>query len=96
MTQAIDASTVRRIGKLSRLELTDDEVATLQPQMAEVLDFFDKLQQLDTDTVEPMAHAVELTNVLAADMPRASLPTDAALANAPDREGNYYKVSKVL
>ena len=96
MTQTIDASTVRRIGKLSRLELTDDEIATLQPQMAEVLDFFDKLQQLDTDTVEPMAHAVELANVLAEDTPRESLPVNAALANAPDREGNYYKVNKVL
>ena len=96
MTQTIDANTVRRIGKLSRLELTDDEVATLQPQMAEVLDFFDKLQQLDTDTVEPMAHAVELTNVLAEDTHRDSLSPDAALANAPDRDGNYYKVNKVL
>ncbi|MBT3278044.1 MAG: Asp-tRNA(Asn)/Glu-tRNA(Gln) amidotransferase subunit GatC [Phycisphaerales bacterium] len=92
----MDADTVRRIGQLSRLELSDADIATLQPQMAEVLDFFDKLQQLDTDAVEPMAHAVELTNVLAADTPRESLPTDAALTNAPQREGDYYKVSKVL
>jgi aspartyl-tRNA(Asn)/glutamyl-tRNA(Gln) amidotransferase subunit C len=96
MTQTIDANTVRRIGTLSRLELSDDDIATLQPQMAEVLDFFDKLQQLDTDAVEPMAHAVELTNVLAEDIPRESLPVDAALANAPDRDRNYYKVNKVL
>ena len=54
----IDADLVRHIGKLSRIELSDDDVHALGRQLASILAYFDKLQELDTEGVEPMPHAV--------------------------------------
>ena len=96
MGKTIDVDLVRHIGKLSRIELTDAEVRTFSRQLADILEYFDKLQQLDTDRVEPMVHPVELHNVLADDAPGESLPPEAALANAPQRDGDFFKVPKVI
>jgi aspartyl-tRNA(Asn)/glutamyl-tRNA(Gln) amidotransferase subunit C len=96
VTRKIDQTLVRHIGKLSRIELTDEQVAQFGPQLAEILTYFDKLQQLETDDVEPMVHAIERTNVLADDTPHAPLPTEAALANAPLRRGELFGVPKVI
>lgn len=96
MSKTIDADLVRHIGKLSRIELTDTEVETFGQQIGAVLEYFDKLQQLDTEGVEPMAHAVELTNVLAEDILKPSLTPDETLANTPARDENFFKVPKVL
>lgn len=96
MSKKITPDVVRHIGKLSRIELTDDEVATFTSQFGDIIEYIDKLQELDTENVEPMAHAVELTNVLAEDVPHESLTTDQALANAPAREGDFFKVPRIL
>jgi aspartyl-tRNA(Asn)/glutamyl-tRNA(Gln) amidotransferase subunit C len=97
MTQHIDENLVRYIARLSRIELTDEEVSTFTAQLGEILTSVDKLQQLDDlDETAPMAHAVEQTNVLAEDTPAESLDVDAALANAPQRIENFYKVPRVL
>lgn len=96
MSKEIDSDRVRHIGKLSRIELTDQEIETFSRQLGAILEYFDKLQELDTADVEPMAHAVEISNVLADDVVRPSLPTDLALANAPQRDGDFFKVPKVV
>lgn len=96
MPETIDPDQVRHIGKLSRIELTEQQVQTFGRQLADIIRYFDKLQELDTEGVEPMAHAVELTNVLADDRAGESLETDAALANAPDRDGDLFQVPKVI
>lgn len=96
MSKEIDAALVRHIGVLSRIELSDDEVRDFGDQLAHILAYVDKLQELDTEAVEPMAHAVEIHNVLAADEVRPSLSPDAALANAPARHGDFFKVPKVI
>jgi aspartyl-tRNA(Asn)/glutamyl-tRNA(Gln) amidotransferase subunit C len=96
MSQPVDVDLVRHIGRLSRIELTDDQVATLSRQLGAILEYFDKLQQLDTSGVEPMAHAIELHNVLADDVVGESLPPDVALANAAARDGDFFKVPKVI
>jgi aspartyl-tRNA(Asn)/glutamyl-tRNA(Gln) amidotransferase subunit C len=96
MTTPITPDLVRHIGKLSRIALTEDEVQRFGAQLGDVLEHFSKLQQLDTEQVEPMAHAVELQNVLAEDVRRDGLATEDALANAPDRVQDFYKVPKVL
>ena len=72
MDKQIDPQLVRHIGKLSRIELSEEQVQKLSRQIASTLEYFDKLQELDTSAVEPMAHAVDVSNVLAADVPRAS------------------------
>ena len=96
MAEKIDIELTRHIGRLSRIELTDEQVRKFSEQLASILGYFDKLQELDTEDVEPMAHAVEIQNVLAADSPVPSLSPDDALANAPAREGNFFKVPKVI
>ncbi len=96
MSKTIDAEQVRRIGKLSRIELTDEQVGLFGTQLEAILEYFDKLQQLDTENVEPMVHAVELTNVFGEDTPGESLSPEAALANAPQRDGDFFMVPKVI
>ena len=96
MDKQIDPQLVRHIGKLSRIELSEDQVHKLSRQIASTLEYFDKLQELDTSAVEPMAHAVDVSNVLADDVPRASLTPEEALANAPQRDGDFFKVPKVI
>lgn len=96
MPERIDTEKVRHVALLSRIELTDDEIEAFSRQLADILAHFDKLQELDTEGVEPMAHAVELQNVLAEDTPGQSLRPEQALANAPQRDGDFFKVPKVL
>ena len=96
MGKTIDADMVRHIGKLARIELTDQQVAAFGPQLASILEYFDKLNELDTANVEPMVHAVEKHNVFADDTPHQSLAPDEALANAPQRDGDFFKTPKVI
>jgi len=96
MSQTITPEVVRHIARLSRIELTKEQVAQFTPQLDDVLAHFNTLQQIDTENVEPMAHAVDLHNVLAGDEVGDSLSTEAALKNAPQREGDFFAVPKVL
>lgn len=96
MAKTVDTNLVRHIGKLSRIELTDEQAGTFRGQIESILGYFDKLAELDTANVEPMAHAVEVHNVLAEDIPMASLTPDEALANAPQRDGDFFRVPKVI
>jgi len=96
MSKEVDLQLVRHIGKLSRIELSDEEVRVFSRQLGSILEYFDKLQELDTAGVEPMAHAVEIDNVLAEDEPVRSLAPEQALANAPQRDGDFFKVPKVI
>ena len=96
MSTQIDLDLVRHIGTLSRIELSDREVKLFAEQLTHILHYVDKLQELDTDDVEPMAHAIEIHNVLADDTRGESLTPDEALANAPQRDGDFFKVPKVI
>lgn len=96
MSTEIDLDLVRHIGRLSRIELSEDEVRTFKDQLAAILTYVAKLGELDTDGVEPMAHALELGNVFGDDELGESLAPDVALANAPQRDGDFFKVPKVI
>ncbi|MFP4355791.1 MAG: Asp-tRNA(Asn)/Glu-tRNA(Gln) amidotransferase subunit GatC [Phycisphaerae bacterium] len=96
MSHQIDAEQIRHIGLLSRIELTDEQVESFGRQLTHILSAFDKIQQIDTDDVEPLVHPVELHNVLAEDKLGPSLTVEQALANAPQRDGDYFKVPKVI
>ena len=96
MSNAINIEQVRKIGVLSRIELSDDQAGELSGQLGAIVEYFGKLNELDTDGVEPMAHAVGTHNVLAKDTPADSLSPDDALANAPARDGDFFKVPKVI
>ena len=96
MSKSIDLDLVRHIGMLSRIELTEEQIREHSVQLAAILEYFDKLKQLDTDDVKPMAHALEIRNVLAPDEPAQSLSPGDALANAPATDGDFFKVPKVI
>ena len=87
---------VRWVAHLARLELTEAELATMTRQLTSIVDYVNQLQAVNTEGVEPLAHALPVQNVFRADEPRPSLSVGDALANAPDRHGDFYGVPAVL
>lgn len=93
---AITRADVENVSMLARLQLSDGEIDRLAGELASIVGYVDQLAQVDTEGVEPMAHAVELHNVFADDKVEPSLPRDAALANAPHHNERGYLVPPVL
>jgi aspartyl-tRNA(Asn)/glutamyl-tRNA(Gln) amidotransferase subunit C len=87
---------VRKVSLLARLLLSEDELDKMTEQLGQIVGYVDQLSELDTDDVQPMAHAVELVNVFAEDEVRPSLPREDALANAPKRDDECFRVPAVL
>ena len=83
---------VNHVAELARLGLSEEEKARLTTELSKILDYIDQLDQLDTSNVEPTAQVGGLTDVFRGDEDRPSLPAEAALQNAPSREGPYFKV----
>jgi len=93
---ALTKKDVEWVAHLSRLELPDATLEKMAEQLGEVLDYFDKLNELDTGDVSAMSHPGALKNVFREDEPRDSLPRDAALGNAPDRADGCFRVPRVI
>jgi aspartyl-tRNA(Asn)/glutamyl-tRNA(Gln) amidotransferase subunit C len=93
---ALTPEQVDWVAHLARLELTAGERQTMARQLTSILDYIQQLQQVDTDGVEPLAHPLPVSNVFREDALQPSLPVAAALANAPDRHGDFYGVPAVL
>ncbi|BAS28640.1 glutamyl-tRNA amidotransferase subunit C [Limnochorda pilosa] len=91
---------VEHVAMLARLGLSEAEKERFQREMNQILDAFGALQQVETapggHPVEPTAHVVPLQNVLRSDEVRPSLPREEVLANAPDTEGEFFKVPRIL
>ena len=87
---------VEKVSLLARLRLTSDELDRMTVQMGQIVAYVESLTELDTESVEPMAHALDVANVFAADELRASLSRDEALANAPHHDREFYLVPAVL
>lgn len=92
----MDRATVEYVARLSRIDLTEDEKRLFSQQLSGILDYIEQLNQLDTSAVAPLAQAVEVPNVLRDDVVRESLKPAEALANAPEKSGDFYKVPAVL
>ena len=93
---AITRQDVEKVALLSRLQLSEAELATMSEQLAQIVAYVDHLSQVNTDGVEPMAHAVERLNVFRADRVTESLPREEALAGAPHHDARGYLVPAVL
>jgi aspartyl-tRNA(Asn)/glutamyl-tRNA(Gln) amidotransferase subunit C len=89
---AIARDDVLHVARLARLALREDEIERLQEQLNAILEAVGKVSELDLADVPPTSHPLELTNVFAPDEPRPSLPLEEALANAPEREGDFFRV----
>lgn len=93
---AISREQVEKVSLLGRLLLSDEELDKMTDQLGQILDYMDLLAELDTEQVEPMAHALEVSDVFRDDEVRPGLPRDQALANAPSRDDECYLVPAVL
>ena len=89
---AIDREQLLHVARLARLELHDEELERLGAQLNDILEAVSKVAELDLSDVPPTSHPLDVVNVWGADEPRPSLPVDDALANAPQRDGTYFKV----
>jgi aspartyl-tRNA(Asn)/glutamyl-tRNA(Gln) amidotransferase subunit C len=87
---------VAKVSLLGRLRLRDDELDRMTDQLTQIVAYMELLSEVNTDGVEPMAHAVERSNVFAGDLVVPSLDRDAALSNAPKRDEQCYRVPAVL
>lgn len=92
----LDREKVRAVARLARLRLTDEEEALFSLQLTRILDFIDELRELDTSAVQPFVHATEASNVFGADLPGETLGSERALAGAPDRDGDKFRVPRVI
>jgi aspartyl-tRNA(Asn)/glutamyl-tRNA(Gln) amidotransferase subunit C len=95
-SQALSADAVRKVARLSRLALTDQQVEAYRGQLSAVLVYMERLKGLDLSGVEPMSHPIDATNRLDEDVPGPTLPTSALMAMAPDALPPFIKVPKVL
>jgi aspartyl-tRNA(Asn)/glutamyl-tRNA(Gln) amidotransferase subunit C len=92
----ISEEEVREIATLARLRLSDEEVARMTQDLDAILGYVAALREVDTASVEPMTHAVPFDCPLRADEVSPSLPLEAALANAPRREGSFFQVPRIM
>jgi aspartyl-tRNA(Asn)/glutamyl-tRNA(Gln) amidotransferase subunit C len=83
---------VLHVARLARLELTDDEVERYSGELSKVLDYIEKIEELDLADVEPTSHVVDVENALRADEPRPSWPRDDVLEAAPDASDGGFRV----
>ena len=96
MDKKIDAGQVRKVARLSRLELTEAEVAEFAGQLSAILGYVEKMNELDTEGVEPLAHCLPMSNCFRDDCVKDSLGTEKTLENAPQRQDEFFKVPKIL
>ena len=87
---------VRYTAQLARLHLSEEEIATFQAQLSQVLEYVEKLKAVDVSSVEPTAHANAVHNVFRADESRPWFTPEEALANAPRQANGLFVVPKVV
>ncbi len=89
---AITREDVLHVAKLASLELTEEEILRLEAQLNDILAAVGKVSELDLSDVPPTSHPLAVVNVLRPDEPRPSLPLEDVFANAPERDGDYFRV----
>jgi aspartyl-tRNA(Asn)/glutamyl-tRNA(Gln) amidotransferase subunit C len=92
----IEMREVDQVARLARLELSPEEKERMREQLDRILGYIDKLRRLDTEGVPPTSHFVPMVNVMREDEPRPCLPSEEMLANAPDRQGDFFRVPRII
>ena len=92
----ISSDEIRHLAALCRIAMSDDEVGAMREQMSNILDNIDILNRVDTRGETPTGHSVDLVSVMREDEARGSIPLEDALANAPNREGDFIRVRAAL
>jgi len=87
---------VEHVARLARLALTSEEKERMRSQLDAILAYIDKLHELDTSGVEPTSHAIPMANVMREDEVRPCFPGEEMLANAPERDGDFFRVPRII
>lgn len=93
---SVTKNEVKKIAELAKLKFSDSELDNFTHQLNDILKYMEKLNQLNTDNVEPLSHPVENTNVFREDKLKPSIKTEDALKNAPLADESFFKVPKVI
>ena len=96
MANVIDDATIEYVGILAKLELSDEEKEQAKKDMASMLDYIDKLGELDTTGIEPMSHVFPVENVMREDVVTNGDGSEETLANAPERDDTSFVVPKTV
>jgi len=94
--RGVNREEVLKIASLAKLSLTEEEVEKYTSQFNDILDYMQQLNELDIENVEPLSHVLELTNVTRKDVEESSLKRKEVLKNAPESDGDYFIVPKVI
>ncbi|MEY3223784.1 MAG: hypothetical protein RLZZ203_2640 [Cyanobacteriota bacterium] len=92
----IDSELVRKVANLARLELTAEEEAKFTTQLGSILDYVEQLNELDVTNVQPTTRAIDVSNVTREDILQPYLERNAILNSAPQQEGDFFRVPKIL
>ena len=92
----VEIQEVEHVAHLARLKLSEDEKELFTDQLNAILEYMEKLNELDTDTIEPTFHVVSHQNVMREDAVQASQPQEASLDNAPDKAQRCFRVPKII
>jgi aspartyl-tRNA(Asn)/glutamyl-tRNA(Gln) amidotransferase subunit C len=93
---AVTRKDVEHIAELARLKFVDAELDSFTEKLNEILNYMEKLNELDTENVEPLSHPVEGYNVFREDRIKPSILTEEALKNAPDKDEQFFRVPKII
>lgn len=93
---AINKDTLNYVANLARIELSSQELEKLSSQLQGIVDFIDQLSKVDVAKVMPTSHILPMNNVSRIDSPCKALPSDKVLMNAPQKEGDFFVVPKVI
>ena len=92
----IDREQVNKVAHLARLDITSDEAQQFTTQLNSILDYFEQLQELNTDDVEPTTRAIETSNITRADKLEPFPNKQDLLKSAPEQDGDYFRVPKIM
>jgi aspartyl-tRNA(Asn)/glutamyl-tRNA(Gln) amidotransferase subunit C len=93
---ALDKDIISQVAHLARIDLSQDELSTISPQLHDILEFIDTLKELDVSAVSPTSHILPIHDVMRQDQPKQSLSNPQALANAPQRQADFFGVPKII
>jgi aspartyl-tRNA(Asn)/glutamyl-tRNA(Gln) amidotransferase subunit C len=93
---AVSIDEVEHIAKLAKLKFSDEELEDFTHRFNDILKYMEMLNKVDTSNIEPLSHPVEMTNVFRDDKLNKSVPTEDALKNAPESDGEFFRVPKII
>ncbi|UOD35748.1 Asp-tRNA(Asn)/Glu-tRNA(Gln) amidotransferase subunit GatC [Deferribacteraceae bacterium V6Fe1] len=96
MSEKLSREEVLKIAKLARLRLEEEEIEGLRTDLNNILNYIDKLSELDTSDIEPTSHALDVVNVFREDVAKKGLSEEDVFRNAPESEFSHFKVPRVI